>query len=135
MSEGMPGWGEFQSAISQLESATGGSGGGGGGGGGSSPGGGIRAEDGSIVNPNFYGGSSRSPVTRIDPVDEAYQRAGLQEAGYSVTPGGDVFDTGSHPSQIRTDPIDERYMHEGLRRAGYTIDPSGLATRTGNIDV
>lgn len=129
MSEGMPGWGEFQSAISQLESVSGGGSTGGGGGSG-----GIRAEDGSIVNPNFYGGG-RSPVTRIDPVDEAYQRYGLEEAGYTVSRGGAVYDTGSHPRQIQTDPIDEAYMREGLERAGYTVDPSGLATRTGNIDV
>lgn len=134
MSEGMPGWSEFQSAISQLESVVGGGGSGG-----------IRAEDGSIVNPNFYSGGSHGrggglgaggrPIgigpggKPVDPIDEAYMNqktVTLMPGSRGARPGDRVVGIGRGGKIL--DPIDEAYQAIGYK----VLSPSEIAKRQGH---
>jgi hypothetical protein len=115
MSESMPGWGEFQSALSQLQSVSGGGGGGSGGGGGATGGGAAGAA------------AAGLPTRWVDPVDEAYMIPDIQAHGGQVLPSGSINWGDKLPTR-RVDPVDEAYMIPDIQRGGGSVGAGGNIT-------
>jgi hypothetical protein len=146
MSEAMPGWSEFQAALSQLQSVTGGGGGvgaaGGGGGGGSAGGGGGGSN---LSQPNFGLSPGQIPDAGGYPVAidvgnlSKAQTAPLFDAGFKGVAGDNaerVYGTTGSLGQLSDSarlaiPTQDIHLDPRATQAGYILAEDRTVVKPG----